>query len=439
MDHGKPLPRLSRKRSPWPDPRLSVSQHIRRIGNNEFWHAIGPAKSAYDRVSPDIKSFLERHAEELSSKVTWSIYMVGETPDAATPVIIFCSEDEKGRKGIKKIIDKSGILGNYPGIKTAHLPWAPELRGKPTHFSDIQPEEIPLPFPIPKPEPLMERCEIVGKDPEGEYEMNTEALSSETVCDEAMDFWDEDTLRPDGSSIDPSEVYGTMMGEQLFVQVNGRKRLATVGGMLQSGNVLFYFTSAHPFDGSDTEMDAAATVESDYDIEDVIEFENLLESDVESEEFQETGCQKTSTSLGSLTPEEIKFDDEIDDEMDLSDRLSSGSPGHQQGLDNSLLESTGPEMAKTQPGTLYLDITIPNAEISVSRKIFCSSRDEPPSPLDYVLIAADKEEIPTPIQLQAGSLSAQSRAGSIIMVDHILPVPTHEVPILTATSTNGSR
>ncbi|RYP66033.1 hypothetical protein DL771_008014 [Monosporascus sp. 5C6A] len=52
---------------------------------------------------------------------------MGIATQTATPTIIFCCEVALHRREIRNIIKNSGILDRYPGIKTGHMPRAPDF------------------------------------------------------------------------------------------------------------------------------------------------------------------------------------------------------------------------------------------------------------------------------------------------------------------------
>lgn len=77
-------------------------------------------------MGKEIKDYLDDYSEPIPRWVTWSIYMVGNTPDAAVPTIIFCCAEEPHRKVIRNTIKKSNILADHPGVSLKHLPRAPD-------------------------------------------------------------------------------------------------------------------------------------------------------------------------------------------------------------------------------------------------------------------------------------------------------------------------
>ncbi|KAK3985830.1 hypothetical protein QBC44DRAFT_150672 [Cladorrhinum sp. PSN332] len=117
-----------RKEAAWPDPERSVGRFIKKIGKVSCWEATGPAREAFNEIAPDIKEYLDRSVEPISTWVTWSIYMFGKSPKTANPTIVFCCDIAAHRKEVKSVIAESGLLDGYLGMKTAHMPKAPDFQ-----------------------------------------------------------------------------------------------------------------------------------------------------------------------------------------------------------------------------------------------------------------------------------------------------------------------
>ncbi|KAK0718529.1 hypothetical protein B0T26DRAFT_741462 [Lasiosphaeria miniovina] len=111
----------------WPNPEQSVGRYIGKVGRISCWEAKGPARHAFNEVAPKIKNHLDRFIEPISSWVTWSIYMLGKVPRNASPTIIFCCVVAAHRKEVRKVIKESGLLDGYRGLKTGHMPKAPDF------------------------------------------------------------------------------------------------------------------------------------------------------------------------------------------------------------------------------------------------------------------------------------------------------------------------
>ncbi|KAF5611472.1 PNG1 with de-n-glycosylation function (n-glycanase) [Fusarium subglutinans] len=111
----------------WPEPELSIGRCIGKVGREICWVAKGPARDAFAALAPKIKAYLERSVEPVSSWVTWSIYMFGKSESSASPAILFCCEVVAHRKQVRNAIKDSGILDEFPGVKTAHMPRPPDF------------------------------------------------------------------------------------------------------------------------------------------------------------------------------------------------------------------------------------------------------------------------------------------------------------------------
>ncbi|KAF5665413.1 PNG1 with de-n-glycosylation function (n-glycanase) [Fusarium circinatum] len=111
----------------WPEPELSIGRCIGKVGRELCWVAKGPARDAFAALAPKIKAYLERSVEPVSSWVTWSIYMFGKSENSASPAILFCCEVVAHRKQVRNAIKDSGILDEFPGVKTAHMPRPPDF------------------------------------------------------------------------------------------------------------------------------------------------------------------------------------------------------------------------------------------------------------------------------------------------------------------------
>lgn len=98
----------------WPSPEDSVGEFITKIGDQSCWKADGPARAAFLIIGHRIKQYLDKCSESAHTWVTWSIYMVGDTPETAIPTIIFCCENEQYRKDIRDTIKNSNLLDGFP-------------------------------------------------------------------------------------------------------------------------------------------------------------------------------------------------------------------------------------------------------------------------------------------------------------------------------------
>jgi hypothetical protein len=110
----------------WPCARDCVGRFIAKIGSQSCWEAVGPARATYQIISPIIKQYLDTYSEPTPTWITWSLYMVGNSPETTIPTIIFCCENESYRKLIRNMVRDSPVLDQYMGITLKHLPRAPD-------------------------------------------------------------------------------------------------------------------------------------------------------------------------------------------------------------------------------------------------------------------------------------------------------------------------
>ncbi|KAK4221172.1 hypothetical protein QBC38DRAFT_505122 [Podospora fimiseda] len=240
--------RSDRQETAWPDPERSVGRFVKRFGKVSCWEATGPARDAFNEIAPDIKEYLDRCVEPISAWVTWSVFMFGKSPKTANPTIVFCCEVATHRKEVKNIIIESGLLDGYQGLKTAHMPQAPDFQ----HL-----------VPLAGEDGRLSTC-------------TTEAFASQGYA-------------------------AHRSGMRIFVGDSAIP--ATIGGIIQVGDQFFYTTAGHVFQprkgewqaeasGSDTDddmeidgFDASDFGEDDDDGEQEVEG---FESDMAASRFQRT-------------------------------------------------------------------------------------------------------------------------------------------------------
>lgn len=184
--------------SGWKHPEQSVGRYIGKAKWHHMciWEATGPARDAFNSVAPRIKAYLEAAVEPISSRVTWSMYMVGKAPSLASPFIIFCCEIYGYRRDVQNTIEESGILNCYPGIKTDNLP-------RPPDFDQLVPVGA-------SGQPIHDRGDMI-------------ALTSQA--------W-------------------SACGSQILIDGSGPNSVsstpkATIGGVIQLGGSFYYTTAAH--------------------------------------------------------------------------------------------------------------------------------------------------------------------------------------------------
>ncbi|KAK7697660.1 Protein png1 [Diaporthe eres] len=202
----------------WLSPEDSIGRYIGKAKWDHIWEAIGPARDVFNTVAPKIKDYLEGAVEPISSRVTWSMYMIGKSASLASPSIIFCCDVLQHRREVRNTIKDSGILNDYPGIKTGHLP-------RPPDFDQL----VPL--------------GAGGQLPYNRGDILALTSPAKSAC-----------------------------GSQLFVIADGTNStpwapVATIGGVIRLGENFYYTTAAHALEGTPdpTAADEAMLADEDYD------------------------------------------------------------------------------------------------------------------------------------------------------------------------------
>jgi peptide-N4-(N-acetyl-beta-glucosaminyl)asparagine amidase len=217
---------------------------------------------------------------------------------------VFCCDVAAHRKEVRKAVLESGVLDGYRGMKTGHMPKAPDLE-----------QLIPL-APV---------------DHHG------------TTCkvEAILSSWNADGCG----------------GMKILVGDSGSH--ATVGGAIQIGERFFYTTAAHPFQACEREAEHDPTAGADDDDDGVIEIDGYDGNDLDADADMDGNS--------NVAPEDVpRLDDELrprrhgapdsrsgespgssrEDLALQSDRSSLGTPyltsldqpGSRSGLDYALLE-----------------------------------------------------------------------------------------------------
>ncbi|KAI0424664.1 hypothetical protein F5Y09DRAFT_353183 [Xylaria sp. FL1042] len=198
------LRRITATQQLWPNPEHSTGRFICKVGKNSIWEAQGEAREVFKNIAPAIKRYLDSCVEPIPSWVTWSMYMIGHNVGNACPTIVFCCDVAAHRREVRNTIKQSGILDQYPGVKTGHMPRAPD-------FDRL----IPL---------AAGNC---GNKSKVQLQMSPSALGM------------------------PLVITGYAHGQHLSTK-------ATIGGVIRVGKKHFYTTAAHPFQ---THLDVTASPE----------------------------------------------------------------------------------------------------------------------------------------------------------------------------------
>ena len=198
----KPLANLLDVGPGWPNPEESIGDFIKAIdGKKSCWKAKGPARDTFEILAGDIKTYLDKCVESIpgSDWVTWSIYMIGKTPQRAAPVIMFFCEEPRPRRKVQEVIKKCKILERYPGVKSGNAALPPD-------FDQLEP------------------------------------LASDAVSNNDM-------AETEGSRLD---ITISASRNKIFVRGHHGNtfppRIATLGGIVQHNGDAYVFTAGHPFD-----------------------------------------------------------------------------------------------------------------------------------------------------------------------------------------------
>ncbi|KAF7933212.1 hypothetical protein EAE99_003097 [Botrytis elliptica] len=112
---------------PYPDAEKSVGMFYRKMGLENCWEVVGPARAEFEQIAKEIKDFLEKNFEPTSIPVLWTMYMIGRSVTTARPTILFCSKEANCRKAVRKVIEKSGILKKFPSVRVGDADRPPDF------------------------------------------------------------------------------------------------------------------------------------------------------------------------------------------------------------------------------------------------------------------------------------------------------------------------
>ncbi|KAF7626990.1 hypothetical protein AFLA_012932 [Aspergillus flavus NRRL3357] len=132
------LSRFQKPKALWPDPERSIGKFLGiKKGNLNIWQAEGPAKEAFESITPHITELLEYSCGPVpsSSFVLFDIFMIGETRETALPHIMFSCKHCEPRKSAVAAMRKSNILEQCPpGIHLGNWDYPPHSKD-PQHLA----------------------------------------------------------------------------------------------------------------------------------------------------------------------------------------------------------------------------------------------------------------------------------------------------------------
>ncbi|KAL3458756.1 hypothetical protein BJX64DRAFT_266064 [Aspergillus heterothallicus] len=121
-----------RRKDRWPNPDLSTGAALGIAkARDSYWEAKGPALDTFKQIAPEIDrvlAVLRNPVRHTSRGVNYDIYMIGRTPAATAPTIMFACRDVEARKQALAAVDKSGIMEQWPaGIELGEWEIPPHL------------------------------------------------------------------------------------------------------------------------------------------------------------------------------------------------------------------------------------------------------------------------------------------------------------------------
>ncbi|MCJ1411362.1 peptide-N4-(N-acetyl-beta- glucosaminyl)asparagine amidase [Ptychographa xylographoides] len=250
----------------YPDPERSVGVWYRKMGLQECWEAIGPARDIYLRpLSREIRSALEDRieflyqGESVTRPVTFSVYMIGRTKTTARPTIMFCCESPGPRRRARQVINDSALLQRYPGFTLGDSSFPPDYDRPPIRL---------------------------GMD--GKQDSSSDLYAQPAVLDDFL-----------------ADVH--RVGIDVNLAGDGSSHKATIGGIVRLGDISYAITVSHVFKQPPDVGRASADCEFEFDLD----TDNYMSGDATS--------SIEITSRGSKTPESLASGDYTDSVSDLSD------------------------------------------------------------------------------------------------------------------------
>ncbi|KAH0541248.1 hypothetical protein FGG08_004253 [Glutinoglossum americanum] len=338
---GDQLSRLLSSKYRWPNPEDSTGVWYRKMGRYDCWEATGPAREIFVQLAEQIKIYLESCSDPVPHTVTWSIYMIGKSKPTARPTVMFCCKEAKPRRTVRKMIDDSGILLDYPGVKTGDSTSPPD-------FDQL----------------------ISLSSPSGKFSGHLAYSDSQKTV-----------LCP------PTE---NLIGSRVYIKSKAKDsdslRQATAGGVVQWKGRYFGMTVSHAFHGDLSSPQFSQAMDD-------CPFEFNIDEDSDEDEIDEEFVEMTSR--GSLTPESITSDysaESDDDSLDIPSRIHSAFYGSiaEDSIFSNTTTADNPTMDEpASSGPLGLPT------LDVVGELFLTSTDDPHSNLDYALFEIQQPRLQT--------------------------------------------
>lgn len=139
-----PFKSIRNPKMTWPCPEASIDTLCGKSRGIYYWEVRGPAKICFENMRQDITRTLE-HSDMVPSALhilTFECYMMGKSPSAAAPRVMFSCRDLKSRAKATEVLRKSCLFKDYPGFDAGHWPeppgeGSPQLTGANRHQRDL--------------------------------------------------------------------------------------------------------------------------------------------------------------------------------------------------------------------------------------------------------------------------------------------------------------
>jgi hypothetical protein len=374
----------------------SLGNPVARFGKRKFcWEARGSTRETFERdIKPEIIGVLQDYLGSVpgTDLFTLSLYMVGQFGYMAIPTIMFISSNEQSRRGVRKAMNESGIISQYPEFDTKY----------------------------------------VNRDP---GPVNMMLLSSGNSSESAILTTEDAT-----EILYDASVPITPLGVPIYVRNSSSLRPATAN-LVRLGDRIFFQTVHHVF----------GAVLAGADMTSIIGEEDLvIDSDSETGNEYDNEAQVATTSTGSLSPNTVS-----DSESQYSgrSRRSLSTPTPPEGvairLQDHMIGETVPEDVTAQTNNVRRmnDVIAKSANFLPIGRTFAQRQPTLPSPATLsVLGRLVEESIQYDLALiEITNLKLEETLRSLL--DHeeirtlayakIAPSPEEDATVYTYTASGG--
>jgi hypothetical protein len=387
-----PLANLLGTEPRWPDPEESIGDFITLIdGKKSCWKAKGRAREAFEILAKDIKPYTDKCVDSIpgSDWVTWSIYMIGKTPQRAAPVVMFFCEEPRPRRKVQEVIKKSGILERYPGIKSGNAALPPDLD-------------------------------------------QLEQLASDAVSHE-------DTAKTGGSNLNFTI---TVSRNRVFVTGHhgntSSTRIATVGGIVQHNGDAYLFTAGHPLDQTSPSRPPREPRVIDEEWE--MDSDGDTEVDIYEAEFVEAMSQASNTPVDARS-ETSSWSDDGSSETHSTRSLQFSDAS------NSVEDRFSDGPSQTQAATRRVVKTWASEDTIRARDVHKFGQNASAVPASaakeghLVLLSADLDyaliKFKHPSLRAVNDSAGDESAANLLQPTHVITTGPRDTEIITYTASDG--